>query len=48
MRISRHELDQLIEAEINEIFGFGKEEASKEYPASEKATIIKGLDDGFI
>ena len=45
MRISRQELDQLIEAEINEIFGFGKEEASKEYPASEMATIIKGLDD---
>jgi hypothetical protein len=45
MRISRHELDQLIEAEINEIFGFGKEEASKEYPASEMATIIRGLDD---
>jgi len=45
MRISRHELDQLIEAEINEIFGFGNKEPSKEYPASELATIIRGLDD---
>ena len=45
MRISRAELDRLIEAEINEIFGFGKKEATKEYPASELVTIIKGLND---
>lgn len=45
MKISRHELDQLIEKEINEIFGFGKKAPSKEYPASELATLIKGLDD---
>ena len=45
MRISRAELDRLIEAEINEIFGFGKKEPSKEYPASEIAGIMKGLTD---
>lgn len=44
MKVSRHELDQLIEAEINELFGFGKKEPSKEYPASELATLMRGLD----
>ena len=45
MKISRVELDHLIEAEINEIFGLGKKKETKEYPASELATIIRGLDD---
>ena len=45
MKVTRDELNHLIEEEINEIFGFGKKEPSKEYPASELATIIRGLHD---
>ena len=45
MQISKEELQKIIKEEVNEIFGFGKKEPTKEYPASELATIIKGLDD---
>ena len=45
MKISQHELCSLIKEEINEIFGRGKRQPPKEYPASELATIIKGLND---
>ena len=45
MKISARELDHLIKEEINEIFGFGKSAPSKEYPASELSTLIRGLDD---
>jgi|2_EtaG_2_1085320.scaffolds.fasta_scaffold12539_3 hypothetical protein len=38
MKISRQELEYLIEQEIDEIFGFGGP-ATKEYPASEMAAI---------
>ena len=44
MQISKEELQKIIKEEVNEIFGFGKKEPTKEYPASELATIIKGLD----
>ena len=45
MQLSSQELDRIIKEEINEIFGRGKKQPSKEYPASELATIIKGLND---
>ena len=46
MQISKEELQKIIKEEVNEIFGFGeKNKEVKEYPASELATIIKGLDD---
>jgi len=44
MQISKEELQKIIKEEVNEIFGLGKKKA-KEYPASELATIIRGLDD---
>ena len=43
MKISRHELDQLIEEEINEIFGSKKKEALKDYPADEMVGIINTI-----
>ena len=46
MKISKEELQKIIKEEVNEIFGFGKKKkVSKEYPASELATIIRALDD---
>ncbi len=42
MRITRTQLDHLIQEEVNEILGFGKSAPSKEYPASELATLMKG------
>ena len=42
MKISRQELEYLIEQEINEIFGFGGP-ATKEYPASEMAAITSTI-----
>lgn len=45
MRITRTQLDHLIQEEVNEILGFGKGAPSKEYPASELATLMKGLSD---
>ncbi len=45
MRITRTQLDHLIQEEVNEILGFGKGTPSKEYPASELATLMKGLSD---
>ena len=44
MQISKEELQKIVKEEVNEIFGFGKKK-DKEYPASELATIIRGLDD---
>ena len=44
MQISKKELQKVIKEEVNEIFGLGKKK-DKEYPASELATIIRGLDD---
>ena len=43
MQISKQDLDRMIHEEINELFGFGKKEPSKEYPASEMATITSTL-----
>lgn len=45
MKVAKQDLDQIIQEEINEIFGFGKKKAVKEYPASELATLVKGIDD---
>ena len=46
MKISKEELQKIIKEEVNEIFGLGKKKKdSKEYPASELATIIRGLND---
>ncbi len=43
MQLSSQELDRIIKEEINEIFGRGKKQPSKEYPASEMATITNTL-----
>lgn len=44
MKISKEELQKIINEEVNEIFGFGKKKkSSKEYPAAELATIMRGL-----
>ena len=40
MKISKPELDQMIQEEINELFGFGKKKASKEYPATELTALL--------
>ena len=45
MQISKEELQKIVKEEVNEIFGFGKKKEAKEYPASELAAIIRGLDD---
>tara|TARA_A100000172_G_scaffold20071_1_gene11235 strand:- start:1627 stop:2625 length:999 start_codon:yes stop_codon:yes gene_type:complete len=45
MQISKEELQKIIKEEVNEIFGFGKKEPTKEYPASELVGIIRGLED---
>ena len=44
MNISKKGLNKIIQEEIEEIFG-RKKKAVKEYPASELATLVKGIDD---
>ena len=45
MKLTESELKQIIQEEINEIFGFGKKrKPTKEYPASELATLVRGID----
>ena len=45
MRLSRTELDNLIKEEINEIFGFGKKESAKTYPADEIVAIMRAVEE---
>ena len=40
MKVAKQDLDQIIQEEINEIFGFGKKKAAKEYPATELTTLL--------
>ena len=41
MKVTRDELNHLIEEEINEIFGFGKKKRSQEYPATELTALLR-------
>ena len=43
MKISKEDLQKIIKEEVNEIFGLGKKKGTKEYPAAELATIMRGL-----
>jgi len=43
MKISEERLKEIIKEEVNEIFGLGKKKGTKEYPAAELATIMRGL-----
>ena len=43
MKISEEDLQKIVKEEVNEILGLGKKKGTKEYPAAELATIMRGL-----